>query len=91
MAKPSVELWGEAAFNLMPFEPVVDGHFLTATPIECIANGAGKNVDILIGTNSQEFRLFLVPDGILSKITDSALVMAASIYGLSLKRFRSTK
>ena len=83
MAKPSVELWGEAAFNLMPFEPVVDGHFLTATPIECIANGAGKNVDILIGTNSQEFRLFLVPDGILSKITDSVLVMAASIYGLS--------
>jgi para-nitrobenzyl esterase len=85
MAKPLVELWGEVAFNLMPFEPVVDGHLLTATPIECIANGAGKDVEILIGTNSEEFRLFLVPDGILSKVTDSALNIAASAYGLSDK------
>lgn len=89
MAKPLVELWGEAAFNLMPFEPVVDGHLLTATPIECIANGASKDVDILIGTNSQEFRLFLVPDGILSKVTDSALNIASSAYGLSEKSIQT--
>lgn len=91
MAKPSVELWGEAAFNLMPFEPVVDGHLLTATPIECIANGAGKDVDILIGTNSQEFRLFLVPDGVLPKITDSALNLLASAYGLSAEAVQTYK
>ncbi|MGG5208097.1 carboxylesterase/lipase family protein [Chryseobacterium sp. MIQD13] len=89
MAKPLTELWGEAAFNLMPFEPVIDGQLLTATPIECIANGAGKDVDILIGTNSQEFRLFLVPDGILPKITDSALNIAASAYGLSEKSIQT--
>lgn len=82
MKNPSTQLWGEAAFNLMPFEPVVDGQLLTATPIECIANGAGRDVDVLIGSNSEEFRLFLVPDGILPKITDSALSVAASAYGL---------
>ncbi|SHF04480.1 carboxylesterase/lipase family protein [Chryseobacterium sp. OV279] len=94
MAKPSVELWGEAARNLMPFEPVVDGHLLTATPIECIAGGAGKDVDILIGTNSEEFRLFLVPDGIISKITDPALDISASAYGLSaeaIQTYRSNR
>ncbi|MEJ5102796.1 carboxylesterase/lipase family protein [Chryseobacterium sp. MYb328] len=89
MAKPSMELWGEAAFNLMPFEPVIDGHLLTASPIECIANGSGKEVDILIGTNSQEFRLFLVPDGILPKITDSALDTAAAAYGLSAEAIQT--
>ncbi|ASK29432.1 carboxylesterase [Chryseobacterium sp. T16E-39] len=83
MANPSTKLWGEAAFNLMPFEPVVDGQLLTATPIECIAKGASKNIDILIGNNSQEFRLFLVPDGVISKITDTALNAAAAAYGLS--------
>ncbi|WP_080779682.1 carboxylesterase/lipase family protein [Chryseobacterium phocaeense] len=89
LAKPLVELWGEAAFNLMPFEPVVDGQLLTATPIECIANGAGKDVDILIGTNSQEFRLFLVPEGVLPKITDSALNTLASAYGLSAEAIQT--
>ncbi|MCL1674537.1 carboxylesterase/lipase family protein [Elizabethkingia meningoseptica] len=89
MANPSIELWGEAAFNLMPFEPVIDGHLLTATPIECISNGAAKDVDILIGTNSQEFRLFLLPDGILPKITATALHRAASAYGLSAKAIQT--
>ncbi|PUB34657.1 para-nitrobenzyl esterase [Elizabethkingia sp. YR214] len=89
MAKPLKELWGEAAFNLMPFEPVIDGDLLTATPLECIANGSGRDVEILIGTNSQEFRLFLVPEGILSKITDSALDTLASGYGLSTEAIQT--
>ncbi|MBT2619308.1 MULTISPECIES: carboxylesterase/lipase family protein [Chryseobacterium] len=91
MANPSAKLWGEAAFNLMPFEPIVDGQLLTATPIECIAKGASKDIDILIGSNSQEFRLFLVPEGTISKITDTALDMAASAYGLSTEAIQIYK
>ena len=42
----------------MPFQPVVDGLFLPQHPASQIASGAGKDIDILVGTNRDEFRLF---------------------------------
>ncbi|GAA4990213.1 carboxylesterase family protein [Kitasatospora paranensis] len=79
-ADPAPERWGEAALNLMPFEPVVD--VLPAPPLERIAAGAGGDVDLLIGTNSDEFRLFLVPTGVAGSVTEAALRGAAARYGL---------
>ncbi|MFE9682037.1 carboxylesterase/lipase family protein [Streptomyces sp. NPDC006285] len=81
-ATPDPVLWGEAAMNLMPFEPVVDGDLLPLPPIEAIAAGAGSDVDILIGTNSDEFRLFLVPTGLLDVLGHPHLRAAAAGYGL---------
>jgi para-nitrobenzyl esterase len=40
-------------------------------------------VDLLIGTTAEEFRLFLVPSGMLDLVDDSALAMAAGGYGLT--------
>ncbi len=42
----------------MPFQPVVDGLLLPKHPASQIASGAGKDIDILVGTNKDEFRLF---------------------------------
>ncbi|MFC9285253.1 carboxylesterase/lipase family protein [Streptomyces sp. NPDC057052] len=81
-ANPDPALWGEAAVNLMPFEPVVDGDLLPLPPIEAIAAGAGSDVDVLIGTNSDEFRLFLVPTGLLDVLGDPHFRGAAAGYGL---------
>jgi len=42
----------------MPFQPVVDSLLLPRHPASQIAAGAGKDIDILVGTNKDEFRLF---------------------------------
>ncbi|WP_216590013.1 carboxylesterase/lipase family protein [Streptomyces brasiliscabiei] len=81
-ADPDPALWGEAAANHLPFEPVVDGDLLPLPPIEAIAAGAGSDVDVLIGTNSDEFGLFLVPPGLLDVMGDPHLRGAAAGYGL---------
>lgn len=79
---PDPARWGEVADNAMPFEPVLDGDVLPAAPIESIRAGAGATVDILIGTNSDEFRLFLVPSGAVDVIDEPRLRAAAARYGL---------
>jgi para-nitrobenzyl esterase len=66
----------------MPLIPVVDGDLMTSTPLASIADGNGADVPLLIGTNAEEFRLFLVPSGAAALITDDALaLMAAGIGG----------
>ncbi|MFD9128378.1 carboxylesterase/lipase family protein [Kitasatospora sp. NPDC059571] len=81
-AAPDPARWGEAALNLMPFEPVVDGVLLPAPPIEAIAAGAAAGVDLLVGTNSDEFRLFLVPTGVIDHVDEQMLLGGAARYGL---------
>ncbi len=79
---PDPARWGEITSNLMVFEPVVDGDVLPAVPLDGIRAGAGRGVDVLIGTNSDEERFFLVPTGIVNVIDDNLLQMAAAADGL---------
>lgn len=87
--------WGEAALNRMPFEPVVDGEVLPAAPIDLVAAGAGAGVDLLIGSNTEEFRLFLTPTGLLDLIPEPLARATAAGYGLdpdtALARYRETR
>ena len=80
---PNPALWGDAAANLMPFEPVIDGDILTARPIDAIAAGAKAEVTVMVGTNAEEQRLFLVPNGVIGYITDEVVTATAASYGLS--------
>jgi para-nitrobenzyl esterase len=79
---PDPERWGEVAANLMPFEPVVDGDILPARPIDSIVGGAGAGVDVLIGTNTHEQRLFMVPGGAINFINEDILAGTVAAYGL---------
>jgi carboxylesterase type B len=81
-ANPDPGRWGEVAGNLMPFEPVVDGDILPARPIDSIVAGAGAGVDVLIGTNTDENRLFMVPGGAINYINEDILAGAIAAYGL---------
>ncbi|GAA2779543.1 carboxylesterase/lipase family protein [Crossiella cryophila] len=93
-AKPDPALWGEVTRQLMPFEPVVDGELLPAPPFECIAAGASADVDILIGSNTEEARLFLVPTGLFGLATEPLLLGMAAGYRLpaeSLDRYRANR
>jgi para-nitrobenzyl esterase len=82
-ADPDPARWGEVTANLMVFEPVVDGDILPAMPLEAIRRGAGHDVDVLIGTNTDEWLFFIVPPGVLAYIDDAALQATAAAYGLA--------
>ncbi|MFF2126211.1 carboxylesterase/lipase family protein [Streptomyces olivochromogenes] len=81
-ARPDPALWGEAALNLMPFEPVVDNDTLPHAPMDAIAAGAAAGVDVLVGCTSDEFRLFTVPSGLSGLVTDELVERTAAAYGL---------
>jgi para-nitrobenzyl esterase len=76
------ERWGEVALNAMAWEPVVDGEVLPARPIDGLVAGAGAGVDLLTGTNSEEQRLFMVPNGVIDLATEEAVVATAAGLGL---------
>jgi para-nitrobenzyl esterase len=92
---PDPERWGEAAANLMPFEPVIDGDLLPARPIDSIAAGASANVDLLVGNNTDEYRFFLVPVGTINAVNEEILSKIVSAYGLpvaeTLATYRATR
>jgi para-nitrobenzyl esterase len=94
-AHPDPQRWGEEiVVSMMPWHPVVDGDVLPARPIERIVAGAGADIDLLVGTNTDEWRLFLVPNGVIEHITDGALAGAIAAYGLpveaTLAAYRAT-
>ncbi|KOG33975.1 carboxylesterase/lipase family protein [Streptomyces resistomycificus] len=62
--------WGRAAPTVTPFSPVVDGEVLPVTPWQALAAGAGRDVELVVGHNRDEFRLFLAMGGQLGRITE---------------------
>lgn len=91
---PDPGRWGEIVANAMVFEPVVDGEVLPDLPIRRIAQGAGAEVDVLVGSNRDEHRLFLVPTGTTDRTTDAELAMVAGAYGLpaeAVERYRAER
>ena len=83
MAHPDPERWGgEVVASMLPWQPVVDGDIIPARPIDRIVAGASSDIDVMVGTNIDEHRLFLVPDGLIARATDEALVALVAAYGL---------
>ena len=81
-AQPDPGRWREIAANMMAFEPVVDGQILPARPIDAIAAGHGRGVDLLVGTNRDEHRLFLIPTGVADATNDTIVQMTGGALGL---------
>lgn len=82
VARPKTKLWGEVARNYMPFEPVVDGVVLPGRPIDLIDAGAAAGVEILLGYNREEARLFLAPTGAINQLPFFAPYLVAWMYRL---------
>ncbi|WP_295786499.1 carboxylesterase/lipase family protein [uncultured Microbacterium sp.] len=57
--------WKDAARTSLAFLPVIDGDVLPAQPTEAIRGGMGHDVDLLVGSNTDEARLFTVPTGLI--------------------------
>jgi para-nitrobenzyl esterase len=81
--QPDPARWREVLFNYMLFEPVIDGEILPTLPITAIAAGASVDVNVMVGTNTEEWRFFTVPNNVIDMINDDILVGVAAAYGLS--------
>jgi tetratricopeptide (TPR) repeat protein len=85
-ADPDPRRWSHEVVNTrMLWQPVIDGRVLPTHPLERIAAGAAAAVDVLIGTNTDEHRLFMATTGALEHITEEALAAAISSYGLPVE------
>src|SRR5258707_6733253 len=81
-ARPDPARFGSSiVVSTMAFIPVIDGDSLPEHPLASIAAGSGSEVPLLIGTNSDEFRTFLVPSGMADVITDEVLASMAGAMG----------
>jgi para-nitrobenzyl esterase len=81
--RPDPARWAQLVLSLLPFAPTVDGSVLPAAPLASIATGQGGNVPLLIGSNRDEARLFLVAAATIDLIDDTMLAAVAGAYGLS--------
>jgi len=80
---PNKAKWGESTvMSGMAFLPVIDGDLLTQRPIDAIAAGAGENVPVLTGTNTQEYRLFLAPKGAFHLLNPKMFKDMLTAYGI---------
>jgi para-nitrobenzyl esterase len=57
----------------MPFRPIVDGELLRVHPDTAIAAGATAGLDVLAGTNRDEFRLFTFAQPEIPTLDDEGL------------------
>ncbi|AYF76976.1 carboxylesterase/lipase family protein [Nocardia yunnanensis] len=53
-----VDVWGPMALTPTPFSPVVDGEILSCAPWQGLADGAARDVELLVGHTRDEFRLY---------------------------------
>ncbi len=80
-------------FGLLPWQPAVDGERLPVAPLEAIANGSARGVELLIGTNRDEYNLFLLSRAVrrmdearLATVTERVLGPAHAPAALALYR-----
>ena len=81
-ARPDLERWGAEVVAGGPWQPVIDWEIIPERPIDRIAAGASADIDVLVGFNSDEWRLFLAIGGAINRILDAALVGTVASYGL---------
>ncbi|WP_266981307.1 carboxylesterase/lipase family protein [Streptomyces sp. NBC_01669] len=58
------------------FQIVVDGDLLPHDPAEALREGAADGIDLLMGTNTEEYRLWFVPSGLTERLSRFTLRLA---------------
>jgi len=96
VAHPDPQRWGqEVVVSGMPWHPVIDGDLIPARTIDRIRAGASADIDLMVGSTTDEWRLFLVLYGLIDHVTDSALAGTAAAYGLpveaALRTYRASR
>jgi len=65
--------------NVAPFKPYYDGEVLLKRPVDAIAEGAARGIDLMVGSTEEEWRWYTVPNGSIDRIGEGAtkLLLAA--------------
>ncbi|MFB6608759.1 carboxylesterase/lipase family protein [Agromyces sp. NPDC056379] len=82
-------LGGGPAFTI-----AIDEELVPVSPSDAFAAGASSTVPLLIGTTTEEYRLWLVPSGAVDKITRLHLAIgrrAAKISAAAVRRYRANR
>jgi para-nitrobenzyl esterase len=72
--------WGQAGHRKIPFAAVVDGDVLPVTPWQALADGAGRDVELVVGHTRDEQRLFLLIEGMLGEVTQEQATTALEVF-----------
>ena len=73
--------WGRLSQKIWPFAPVVDGEVLPINTWQALAEGAGRQRELIVGHNRDEFRMFMAMVGQLGKISDEQTALALRVLG----------
>jgi para-nitrobenzyl esterase len=82
LTHPDPDRWVlEVVASALPWQPVIDGDTVPGPPIERIAAGASGHVDVIAGTNTDDWKLFLVASGAIGQITERTLTAPIEVEG----------
>ncbi|MEV6276188.1 carboxylesterase family protein [Nocardia sp. NPDC051832] len=85
-ADPDPKRWGasivSSGLGITCLFPVIDGVVLTGPVADALTAGSAAGVPLLLGYTAEEFRLFLVPTGMAALVSDDALPVLLTRYGL---------
>jgi para-nitrobenzyl esterase len=71
--------WGQVGYRSISFSPVIDADTLPVTPWQALADGAGRDIDLLVGHTRDEQRLFTALDGLLGQVTEEQAETALNV------------
>ncbi|MFX1497000.1 MAG: carboxylesterase/lipase family protein [Promethearchaeota archaeon] len=73
--------------ELLAFRPLIDGEIIPIHPLHEFMKGNCKNIDLLIGTNLNEAKLFTSLDPNISKIDDEKFIFGSlAMMGINLDK-----
>ncbi len=82
LTHPDPQRWGqEVVTSTLPWQPVIDGQVIPGPPINRIAAGASAQADVIVGTNTDDWRLFSVFSGAIDQISKQVLTGPVGVYG----------
>ena len=77
---------GNPAHGLSRFLPVYGDDVLPDRPLDALAKGVGKDIQVLIGANAEEMNLYFVPTGVRDKMNG---LLAWFMLSRSVRRARA--
>ncbi|WP_306553583.1 carboxylesterase/lipase family protein [Acidovorax sp.] len=78
--------------NFFPLRPVVDGRVLAAAPLQAMQQqwmADPPDLQVLVGSNVDEMRLYHVPGGAIDRVTDAQVLAFAQDVGLPTDAVRA--
>jgi para-nitrobenzyl esterase len=85
--------WGLRPRNYFPVRPVVDGHLIEMEPLPAIEKrlqSGGAKRKVLLGSNAEEMRFYLVPNGEIDRIDEARVRTFTEDIGWSAQTMAQT-